>query len=104
MGRPAPDEVVLPVSVPAFVGLDGKSGTVVPSEIGEVDVTSGPDGGSHADGTGGAGRGNLVRVITVHHLHLLWVEECLQHLSSHAQVISGPASHMAEQRRLPRWR
>jgi uncharacterized membrane protein YccC len=36
--------------------------------------------------------------------HLLWVEECLRHLSSHAQAITGPASLMAEQRRLPWWR
>jgi hypothetical protein len=41
----------------------------------------------------------------VRHLpHLLWVEECLRHLSSHAQAITGPASLMAEQRRLPWWR
>ena len=110
VGRPAPDEVVLPICVPAFVGLDGSSGAVVPSEVNEVDVTSGPDGASHADGvsqadgTGEAGRGNLVQIITAHHLHLLWVEECLQHLSLHAQAITGPASHMAEQRRLPWWR
>jgi hypothetical protein len=32
------------------------------------------------------------------------VEECLQHLSSHAQTITGPAWDMAEQRRLPWWR
>jgi uncharacterized membrane protein YccC len=36
--------------------------------------------------------------------HLLWVEECLQHLGSHAQAITGPALHLAEQRRLPWWR
>ena len=50
VGRPVPDEVVLPVSVPAFVGLDGDSGTVLPSEVGEVDGISGPDGASRADG------------------------------------------------------
>jgi hypothetical protein len=98
VGRPAPGEVVLPVSVPRFVGLDGSSGTVVPSEVNEVDMTSGTDGASHA------GRGNLVQIITARHLHLLWAEECLQHLSSHAQAITGPASRMAEQRRLPWWR
>jgi len=38
------------------------------------------------------------------HPHLLWVEECLRHLSSHAQAITGPALLMAEQRRLPWWR
>jgi uncharacterized membrane protein YccC len=84
VGRPAPHEVVLPVSVPALAGLDGNSGTVLPS--------------------GEANRGKLVRVITAPHPHLLWVEECLKHLSSHAQAITGPASHMAEQRRLPWWR
>jgi uncharacterized membrane protein YccC len=84
VGRPAPHQVVLPVSVPALVGLDGNSGTVLPG--------------------GEANRGKLVRVITAPHPHLLWVEECLKHLSSHAQAITGPASHMAEQRRLPWWR
>jgi uncharacterized membrane protein YccC len=75
VGRPAPDEVVLPVSVPALVCLDGNSGA------------------------------GLVPVSTVPvHPHLLWVEECLRHLSSHAQAVTGPASHMAEQRRLPWWR
>ena len=73
VGRPAPHEVVRPVSVPALAGVDGNSG--------------------------------IVRVITAPHLpHLLWVAECLKHLSSHAQAITGPASHLAEQRRLPWWR
>jgi uncharacterized membrane protein YccC len=84
VGRPAPHEAVLPASVPALVGLDGNSGTVLPS--------------------GEANRGKLVRVITAPHPHLLWVQECLQHLSSHARAITGPASLMAEQRRLPWWR
>ena len=57
VGRPAPYEVMLPVSVPAFVGLDGNSGTVLPGEVGDVDGTSGSDGASHADGAGEAGRG-----------------------------------------------
>ena len=34
VGRPAPDEVVLPVSVPASVSLNGNGGTVLPSEVG----------------------------------------------------------------------
>jgi uncharacterized membrane protein YccC len=105
VGRPAPDEVMLPVSVPVFVSLNGNSGTVSPGEVGAVDGTSGADGASHADGSGEASRGNLVPVITApHHPHLLWVEECLHHLSSHARAIAGPASHVAEQRRLPWWR
>jgi hypothetical protein len=46
-----------------------------------------------------------VRIITTrHHPHLLWVHEHLQHLSSHAGGITGPASHVAEQRRQPWWR
>jgi len=104
VGRPAPHEVVLPVSVPALVGLDGNSGTVFPSEVGVVDGTSGSDGAGHADGSSEANRGKLVQVITAPHPHLLWVEECLQHLSSHARAITGPALLMAEQRRLPWWR
>jgi hypothetical protein len=76
--------MVLPVSVPALVGLNGNSGTVWRS--------------------GEAGPAKLVRVITAPHPHLLWVEECLRHLSSHAQAITGPAALMAEQRRLPWWR
>ena len=51
------------------------------------------------------GHSGIVRAITAPRLpHLLWVEECLKHLSSHAQAITGPASHLAEQRRLPWWR
>jgi hypothetical protein len=51
------------------------------------------------------GNSGTVRVITVPvHPRPLWVEECLRHLSSHAQAITGPASHLAEQRRLPWWR
>jgi hypothetical protein len=73
VGRPAPHEVVRPVSIPALAGLNG--------------------------------HGGIVRAITARRLpHLLWVEECLKHLSSHAQAITGPASHVAEQRRLSWWR
>jgi Fusaric acid resistance protein-like len=51
------------------------------------------------------GHSGIVRAITAPRLpHLLWVEECLKHLSSHAQAITVPASHLAEQRRLPWWR
>jgi uncharacterized membrane protein YccC len=89
VGRPAPHQVLLPVSVPPFTGLNG----------------SGPTGG----GWGSAGHDpdadDLVRVITApHHPHLLWVHEHLQHLSSRAGTITEPASHVAEQRRLPWWR
>jgi uncharacterized membrane protein YccC len=88
VGRPIPHQVLLPVSVPPFTGLNG----------------SGPANGAGgtADGQGGD---DLVRVITApHHPHLLWVHEHLQHLSSHAGIITKPASHVAEQRRLPWWR
>ena len=61
--------------------------------------------GRPATRTGWRRPGDLVRVITApHHPHLLWVHEHLQHLSSHACAIADPASHVAEQRRLPWWR
>jgi uncharacterized membrane protein YccC len=92
VGRPALHEAVLPVRVPALVGLDGNSGTAAPGEVGDV------------DGTSTANRVQLLRVINAPHPHLLWVEECLLHLSSHADAITGPAEDLAEQRRLPWWR
>jgi hypothetical protein len=100
VGRPASREVAPPASVPAPVGLAGDTGTMA----GDGDGTSGPDGAGHADSSGQANRAALVRIINAPHPHLLWVEECLLHLSSHAQAITGPASDMAEQRRLPWWR
>ena len=49
--------------------------------------------------------GRTIRVVTTpNHPHLLWVHEHLQHLSSHIRAIADPASHVAEQRRLPWWR
>jgi hypothetical protein len=92
VGRPAPHETVLPVRVPALVGLDGNSGTVLPGEAGDVDGTSGSDGAGHADGSGRASRAQLLRVINAPHPHLLWVEECLRHLSSHAGLGLGRAA------------
>jgi hypothetical protein len=91
--------VLLPVTVPPFVSLDGNgSSTIV---LGQADGI-GEAGGSGADGASGT---NLVRVITApHHPHLLWVHEHLQHLSTHAQAIADPAAHVAEQRRLAWWR
>jgi len=98
VGRPAAHDVVLPVRVPTFVGLEGKS-SPTSAEVSEA------DGSDRVDGTGEADEAELVRVITApHHPHLLWVEEHLQHLSSHAQAITAPAEHLAEQRRLPWWR
>ena len=100
VGRPASHEVALPVSVPAPVGLAGDSGTMA----GDGDGTGAPGDAGHADSSGQANRATLVRIINAPHPHLLWVEECLLHLSSHAQAITGPASDMAEQRRLAWWR
>jgi uncharacterized membrane protein YccC len=94
VGRPVAHQVLLPVSVPAFTGLNGTT----PQAGGDSGVAM-LTAGSDADGT------DLVRVITApHHPHLLWVHEHLQHLSSHVGAITGPASHVAEQRRLPWWR
>jgi len=129
VGRPVAHEVLLPVSVPAFTGLDGttRAADVSPEEVSAVvevgaalgaaapgavserdrtDGTSGSDGISGNDGAGGGGDGtDLVRIITTrHHPNLLWVHEHLQHLSSHAQAITEPATHVAEQRRQPWWR
>jgi uncharacterized membrane protein YccC len=103
VGRPVPRQVLLPVTVPPFVGLDGNgSGTIV---LGQADGIGGADAAGVAGGTGGGPRPDLVRVITApHHPHLLWVAEHLQHLSDHAQAIADPAAHAAEQRRLAWWR
>src|SRR6202453_2176898 len=77
VGRPVPHQVLLPVTVPPFVSLEGNgSGTIV---LGQADGIGGADGG----GVDGASETNLVRVITApHHPHLLWVREELQHLRS----------------------
>ena len=75
VGRPAARAVAQPVSVPALADLAADGGTISP------------------------------RLPQLPHLpHVLWVEECLRHLSAHAQAIAGPAWDMAEQRRLPWWR
>ena len=103
VGRPVAHQVLLPVSVPAFTGLNGTT-----SRADGADADSGVairTAGGDADGLDDADGTELVRVITTpHHPHLLWVHEHLQHLSSHAQAIADPASHVAEQRRLPWWR
>jgi uncharacterized membrane protein YccC len=76
--------------IAAFVGRPA------PDEVVPVSVPR------SSDSTGTSG---TVLAITVPvHPHLLCVAECLQRLRSHAQAITGPASHMAEQRRLPWWR
>jgi len=111
VGRPVAGQVLLPVTVPAFTGLTGNgsapasadSGVAVLTRAGltgaGLTVAGDADGPAEGDGT------DLVRVITApHHPHLLWVAEHLQHLNSHAHAITDPASHVAEQRRLPWWR
>ncbi len=102
VGRPVAGQVLLPVTVPAFTGLDGHDAASPAAEDTGVQVltqTGDADGLEEDDGT------DLIRVLTApHHPHLLWVAEHLQHLSSHAQAISDPASRVAEQRRLPWWR
>ncbi len=106
VGRPVAGQVLLPVKVPSFTGLNGTTSGASSRAAGDgegsgVAVMTTPAG--DADGLEEAR--DLVRVITTpHHPHLLWVHEHLQHLSSHARAISDPASHVAEQRRLPWWR
>jgi len=96
VGRPVAHQVLVPVTVPTFVSLDGDGSAMV---FGEA------DGIGEADGAGDSARAKLVRVITSpRHPHLLWVHEHLEHLSSHAGAIAEPAAHVAEQRRLPWWR
>jgi uncharacterized membrane protein YccC len=109
--RPVAHEVLLPVSVPAFTGLNGTipAAEASPGEVSamaEVGAALGAAAPGEVSGNGdGAGGTDVVRIITApHHPHLLWVHEHLQHLSSHAQTITGPATHVAEQRRQPWWR
>jgi uncharacterized membrane protein YccC len=98
VGRPVAGQVLMPVTVPSFTGLNG-SGPRRDPDSGVTVMAAGGD----ADGLETSQ--NLVRVITTpHHPHLLWVHEHLQHLSSHAHVIADPAAHVAEQRRLSWWR
>ena len=96
VGRPVARQVLRPAVVPAFTRLDGNGSTRRAAEV------SGTDGVELiAEGEGP----DLIRVITApRHPHLLWVAEHLEHLSAHAHAITDPASHVAEQRRLPWWR
>src|SRR5690349_24801182 len=99
VGRPVAGQVLLPVKVPSFTGLNGTTSRAGADSA--VAVMAAPAG--DADGLEEAG--DLVRVVTTpHHPHLLWVHEHLQHLSLHIRAIAEPASHVAEQRRLPWWR
>ena len=104
VGRPVAGQVLLPVKVPSFAGLNGTtSGATSPAAGGGEDSGVAVLTGSGANGREEAG--DSVRVISApHHPHLLWVHEHLRHLSSHVSVITAPASHVAEQRRVPWWR
>jgi uncharacterized membrane protein YccC len=103
VGRPVAGQVLLPVKVPSFTGLNGTTSGASSPAAGDSGVAVVATPAGDADGLEEAG--DLVRVITTpHHPHLLWVHEHLQHLSSHARAISDPAGHVAEQRRLPWWR
>ncbi len=122
VGRPIAGQVLLPVVVPAFTGLDGNGRTLPAAEDSGVAVLTragltragltgagltgaGLTAAGDADGLEEGDGTDLIRVITApHHPHLLWVAEHLQHLSSHASAIADPASHVAEQRRQPWWR
>jgi len=116
VGRPVAGQVLLPVTVPAFTGLTGNGSTPASADSGVAVLTGAGLTGAGLTGAGRTGAGDadgleeddgtdLVRVITApHHPHLLWVAEHLQHLNSHARAITDPASHVAEQRRLPWWR
>jgi len=105
VGRPVAGQVLLPVKVPSFTGLNGTT-----SGAGSRAAGDGEDSGvavlaGSGDADGLSEAGDLVRVITTpHHPRLLWVHGHLQHLSSHASAIAAPASHVAEQRRVPWWR
>jgi hypothetical protein len=93
----------MPVKVPSFTGLDGTTSGASSRAVEDsgVAVMTAPAGDADELEEGG----DLVRVVTApHHPHLLWVHEHLQHLSSHVRAIAEPASHVAEQRRLPWWR
>ena len=107
VGRPYPGQVLLPVPVPAFTGLEGDDGAAASGGADDdrgVTLLRRSSAAGAADGPGENGQ-DPVRVITApHHPHLLWVHEHLQHLSSHAGAITDPAAHVAEQRRVPWWR
>lgn len=101
VGRPVTGQVLPPVKVPSFTSLNGTiSRPAADVQDSGVAVRAGS-----GDADGLQQERDLVRVITTPgHPHLLWVQEHLQHLSSHASAIADPAAHVAEQRRVPWWR
>jgi hypothetical protein len=101
VGRPVAGQVLMPVKVPSFAGLDGTTSRAA----GDGEQSGGAVVVKAGDADGLEDAGDLVRVITTpHHPRLLWVHEHLQHLSSHVRAITDPAAHVAEQRRVPWWR
>ena len=105
VGRPVTGQVLLPVKVPPFSGLNGTTPGASSRAAGDGEDSGVAVLAGSGDADGLEEAGDLVRVITTpHHPHLLWVHEHLQHLSSHAAAIAAPASHVAEQRRVPWWR
>jgi hypothetical protein len=105
VGRPVTGQVLLPVKVPSFSGLNDTTSGASSRAAGDGEDSGVAVLAGSGDTDGLEERGGLVRVITTpHHPHLLWVHEHLQHLSSHASAIAAPASHVAEQRRVPWWR
>jgi uncharacterized membrane protein YccC len=101
VGRPVAGQVLMPVKVPSFAGLDGTTSRAT----GDGEQSGGAVVVKGGDADGLEDPGDLVRVITTqHHPRLLWVHEHLQHLSSHVRAITDPAAHVAEQRRVPWWR
>jgi uncharacterized membrane protein YccC len=105
VGRPVTGQVLLPVKVPPFSGLNGGTSGASSRAAGDGEDSGVAVLAGSGDADGLEERGDLVRVITTpHHPHLLWVHEHLKHLSSHASAIAAPASHVAEQRRVPWWR
>ena len=105
VGRPVAGQVLLPVKVPSFTGLNGTTSGASARAAGDGEGSGVAVLARRGDADGLEDAGDTVRVVTTpHHPHLLWVHEHLQHLSSHAGAIADPASHVAEQRRVPWWR
>ena len=105
VGRPLAHEVLMPVTAPAFAGLNGNGAIGPPGDANEADRTDVIGGSDRSGERDASDDADVVRIITSnHHPRLLWVQEHLEHLSSHAGMITGPATHVAEQRRLPWWR
>jgi uncharacterized membrane protein YccC len=86
VGPPRHEEPA-PVVVPVLHGIDG------PDSIDRHNGLGAPNGA-------GSGEAALAH----YQPRALWVREHLLHLGQHAQAITAPAEHLAEQRRVPWWR